>query len=147
MCLTPRQAVNELVGWVCCLLLRKKENILRWLSQCPLPPPTAASPRVSSLAKWRVMVDALCRSSLCIPASLSHPWLYKAASSEPQQAVHILAQWQCKSLRLHSVSGDRSTYMLSGCYVSDPYRWMNMQDLVEIKNKVIHFHVRQLSFN
>lgn len=138
------QTVSYWVGWAPCLLLRKKRSSAatekpRLLSQCPLPPPTPASPRLGACPLWcpsffatsKVMMDALCGPPLCISASLCHSWLYEAVSSEPRQVVHIPAQWVCESLRLASVwlgwSQNRSTHMLLCLWCKCLFFWwMNM---------------------
>lgn len=106
----PDSQSSEWVGCVPCLLPRKRDSTPsavtekpRWSSQSPTT--TAASPRVMRCPSFflffcKVKVDAdgsrVCRPPLCsIPASLCHPWLRVAASSEPKQAVHIFAQWRC----------------------------------------------------
>lgn len=156
MCVSPRQ----LVSWLGSLSPPEKERERssamteepRWLSQCPLPPPSAASPRVgacllrcpSFFAKWRVMMmDAVCRPPQCIPASLCLPWLHEAASSEPWQAVHIIAQWRVlKPETLASVWWARIRALTCSLLVM----WVSLGEwicriLLGQRKKVIHFYM------
>lgn len=157
MCVSPRQLVSELVGWVPCLLLRKKESVpepwprsQRWLSQCLLlqpPPPTAASPIVAACLLWCPSFfckvkedddDDECRMQTsavrpCVTVPPMTPWggvLRSPASCPHPRSVRVLKP---ETFSLCVVSQNQSNCMLSAYNVS-VCRWINMQDPVETKN-------------
>lgn len=105
----------------------------RWLSRCPLPPPTAASPRVGACLVlffllqsegwwWMPYADLRCTS---LPRCATYDPTRQCPLSPGKLSTSSKA-WDCVQC---VVSQNQSAYMLSACNVSVS-AWMNMQDPV-----------------